>query len=433
MATYFVRKTGSDSYTTTQAQTAATAWLTIDKAANEVAAGDTVVVGAGVYRELVTMDTSGSSGSLITFVADVDGSLGSGDPGLVIISAYADEQSAATRAACVDPGEKDFIVWRGFVMTGGTSGVVYKAGTGNVNYEGCVWEDCVFISGHAAIDWGCFLDMNAALTPTSDGPTWRRCLFQGLGVVIRWDGNETAETDLKVTVESCLFIGANSTGYIGSAVYSDMVTAGTYAAGGIDVTNCTIIGRTYGVVVEDGASTTYPVAVRDCFLASLGAGLKKVTVNDGALTSAYNTFAACTTPYSNVTTGTGDRDTTTDPGLLGGVGDYPLWRFWGWSPYAPWEPIRLNDDTYINSVVGDGDTSTAAATDLYDNPKPMYGTVDDRGAVEGRARPEAETTTVDAGTAVRFEGAGFHDFLIPVTNASTTVTVPVMSGCTMQK
>ena len=49
---------------------------------------------------------------------------------------------------------------------------------------------------------------------------------------------------------------------------------------------------------------------------------------------------------------------------------------------------------------------------------------DDRGAVEGRARPEVETTTVDAGdTSARFEGAGFHDFLIPVAGASTTVTV----------
>jgi hypothetical protein len=61
MTTYYVRKSGNDSNGGTDPDT--DAWLTIDKAANTVAAADTVYVGAGVYRELVTMDTPGSSGS----------------------------------------------------------------------------------------------------------------------------------------------------------------------------------------------------------------------------------------------------------------------------------------------------------------------------------------------------------------------------------
>jgi hypothetical protein len=56
MTDYYVRKTGSDSNDGTNPTTQA--WLTIDKAANTVAAADNVYVGAGVYRELVTMDTS---------------------------------------------------------------------------------------------------------------------------------------------------------------------------------------------------------------------------------------------------------------------------------------------------------------------------------------------------------------------------------------
>ena len=106
--------------TTATGESTTDPYRTIDEAADAVAAGDTVHVGAGVYREQVTMDTSGTNGNEITFVADVDGALGSGDPGLVIISAYADEQSAAARQSCLDPNEKDFIEWRGFVMTGGT-------------------------------------------------------------------------------------------------------------------------------------------------------------------------------------------------------------------------------------------------------------------------------------------------------------------------
>tara|TARA_R110002020_G_scaffold8355_4_gene33642 strand:- start:1652 stop:3292 length:1641 start_codon:yes stop_codon:yes gene_type:complete len=56
MATYYVSKLGNDSNNGTSA---ATAFLTIDKAANEVAAGDWVYIAPGTYREMVTMDTSG--------------------------------------------------------------------------------------------------------------------------------------------------------------------------------------------------------------------------------------------------------------------------------------------------------------------------------------------------------------------------------------
>lgn len=423
MATYYVRKTGSDAYTTVQAQVVSTPWLTIDKAANEVAAGDTVYVGAGVYREQVTMDTSGTNGSEISFIADVDG-VQTGDAGLVIISAYADEQSVASRASCVDANEKEFIEWVGFVMTGGTSGVVYDLHANDVNYEGCLWEDCVFISGHAVDDKGFYLDFNAATTPTNQGPTWQRCVFDGNGLQLVWDANETAERDLKVTVESCAFIGAPGAFSYNAGVLWDVTVTGTYGSGGVTVNNCLFTGRQYSVYVEHGTSTTYPVAVTNSVIRHCRSGPRKDTTNDSALTSAYNTIVSCQTPYTNVTSGTGDRDTTTDPGLMGGVDDYPLWRFWGWSPFRPFEPIRTPDDSYTHSVIGDGDTATAAAFDLYNEDRPMYGTVDDRGAVEGRARPEVETTTVDAGdTSARFEGAGFHDFLIPVAAASTTVTV----------
>ena len=51
-------------------------------------------------------------------------------------------------------------------------------------------------------------------------------------------------------------------------------------------------------------------------------------------------------------------------------------------------------------------------------------TRNDIGAVEGRARAEQETTTKRTGSnAIRFDGAGFHDSLLPVDASSTTVTV----------
>ena len=418
MATYYVRKNGSDANTAGQAQNPATAWLTIDKAANNVAAGDTVYVGAGTYRESVTMDTSGSSGSQITFVADVDGSQ-TGDPGLVVLSAFTDSNTV-TRTLCWDPDGRTFVTVRGFVMQGGTLGVAYDANTTAQNYEGVIFEDCVFVAGPDGGDDAMRLDANAGTTPTNDGLTVRRCVFHGSGLVYRWDGNATAERNLKVTVENCLFIGqANSLGY---GFYWFQVSASTFGSGGVTFTNNTVVGMVNGVLVSHGASTTYPVAVRNSTFNTTNECLLKTTSNDGALTSNYNSFTAGT-PLTNVTAGANDRSETST-WLLGGIADYPLYRFLGWSPFKPWEPMRPQDDTDWTSLIGDADTAVAPAVDLYNNPRPMHGTVDDRGAVEGRARAEKETTTVRTGAnAIRFDGAGYHDILVPVAAQSTTITV----------
>jgi len=63
--TYFVATNGSDSNPGSQAQP----WKTIQKAANSVAAGDSVVVGPGTYKENVTLSTSGTTSAPITFQA----------------------------------------------------------------------------------------------------------------------------------------------------------------------------------------------------------------------------------------------------------------------------------------------------------------------------------------------------------------------------
>jgi hypothetical protein len=62
--TYYVSTSGNDS----NVGTLAAPWRTIQKAANTVAAGDTVQVRAGTYNEIVTMKTSGNATSgYITF------------------------------------------------------------------------------------------------------------------------------------------------------------------------------------------------------------------------------------------------------------------------------------------------------------------------------------------------------------------------------
>jgi len=121
VATYYVRKSGNDG---NGGESAGDAWLTIDKAANEVAAGDTVYIGAGLYREQVTMDTSGTSGNQISFIGDIDG-VQTGDAGPVVISAF----SAATgvgpaRTSCLDLNAKEFFVWQYVDFFGGSTAAI---------------------------------------------------------------------------------------------------------------------------------------------------------------------------------------------------------------------------------------------------------------------------------------------------------------------
>ena len=64
-AIYYVAKGGSDSNPGTEEQP----WLTIQKAADTLQAGDTVYVKAGTYNETVTPANSGSAGNYITYEA----------------------------------------------------------------------------------------------------------------------------------------------------------------------------------------------------------------------------------------------------------------------------------------------------------------------------------------------------------------------------
>src|SRR5260370_24462453 len=82
--TYYVRKSGNNSNAGTSA---GAAFLTVDKARSVVAAGDTVYIGAGTYREVISLTTAGTTGNVITWIGDVDG-VQTGDPGGVILSAY---------------------------------------------------------------------------------------------------------------------------------------------------------------------------------------------------------------------------------------------------------------------------------------------------------------------------------------------------------
>ena len=365
MTTYYVRKTGNDSNAGTSA---GAAWLTIDKAANTVAAADTVYVGAGVYRELVTMDTSGSVGNQISYIADVDGSQ-TGDAGQVIISAYTTDIDISEQlAACWNMNGKQFITVRGFNMIG-DYGIYDNQLAGNRAYDGVIIEDCV-LQGRS---YGLYLDLNEGAAPTSAGLIIRRCNVSIL--VIRHDTNTSAHVNVGTLIENVQAFAFLSSAPTTGIQIAAGTSANTYSVGGITIANCAVYGD--DIAVNGIKNTTNPVEVTNCWSSGTVAPVTAVSGTTAAVV-VYNcvNMGATSVSYSGLTEGGQFTQVRPTQGMLGGISDLPLYRTLGWSPYKPFEPFSVGD--YANPLQAFGENTIHLPTeDLYNNPRgmglPQYG------------------------------------------------------------
>ncbi len=118
-ATYYVRRTGSDSNPGTSA---ARAWRTISKAASTMVAGDRVYVGAGVYSETVGPRNDGTAANPIRYIADSRGTF-TGDAGNVIVS------GPALGDGFLVSGD-DYIHVTGFKVSGCPDGIEWRSSVG---------------------------------------------------------------------------------------------------------------------------------------------------------------------------------------------------------------------------------------------------------------------------------------------------------------
>lgn len=361
MTTYYVRTAGSDE---NDGLSPAAAFLTIDKAANTVAAGDVVYVGSGVYRELVTMDTSGTSGSVISFIGDVTGRY-TGDAGLVIISAHDSPYEPCTRVFALDLNYQQFLTFQNLTFEGGTTAAVgHTDGTTDTAYEAVTFQTCVIVSGEDHADRAVRLKLNYGVTPTGDyGLRFLGCRFVGEA---RFDNNgqETAHINIKAVFQNCYFRGRASGSNLGIVWYG--TTGTTYTIGGVTIEGCVFDGCAQGVAAYYMKNTTDPIVVRNCLM--LGCG-----------NPCYNS-ASTATPViiENVITwacggngGTVPYLSTAWPAVsfphVGGLSDLAWYANMGWSPYAPLEPMSPSP------ALGFG--AGTLTSDQYGNPRPQAGSL----------------------------------------------------------
>lgn len=237
-----------------------------------IEAGDTVYVGPGTYRELLTCDVDGTSGNPITYIGDFDGTHTDGVGGIVRITG-SDDDLTATRANCIAVAGDDYRTFRGFVFDFCTSMLVSVAG------DYFIIEDCVLKDNSS---YGVYMDMTGP-----DGLIIRRCVFMNVHTGCYLTAG-VEYNDGTNTVENCLFIGA-----AGYGVYNSRI-------GALTVKNCTIIGMPY-LIRALNINTSYPMVVTNCILNNANYALYAAGV--GMMTEDYNNIFCTGTARTNVSTG----------------------------------------------------------------------------------------------------------------------------------
>ncbi len=229
--TKYVAPYGNDS----NAGTASAPWLTIQKAANTLTAGQTVIVRSGTYAERASETTSGSSGSPITYRACT----ACGD--VVINGAGKDNCFANTGAYVVLDGFRCInsngagILYNSNTGTNGTikNCVSYGHGTDgikNTYANGTTIENCLVYDN----------DGNAInLYENADGVIIKKCTLDGSGA----DAVHTYLSD--VDIKDCIMtnsaaFGIDTSGAV--AVTTDYNDAWTNTSGNYDDTTKITVG-----------------------------------------------------------------------------------------------------------------------------------------------------------------------------------------------
>lgn len=403
MATYYVRKTGSNSNGGTSPSDA---WLTIAKALGStgIASGDTVYVGAGIYREAVTVAMTSATAET-RVIGDVTGQF-TGDAGEVRLTAYAtNDKTLPVSASALALAGRDYLTFQSINFVGGT-GVVVDANTAtstNITFRKCSFQ---LGSGVGSV----FIDWTGAAGVVAN---WlvENCIF-GVGGIIKIRFNTvvsgSSDFDLGVTIQNCIM---HAGGNFAIAVAG---LTGSGKAGGVKVLNNTLMSLS-GFSVGAVGSTTIPcLAYGNLIISPGGTGLSANT--SGQITEDYNLINA-STARSLVTAGANSISN----------GSYAVLMHFGQNVLRGQAPRPFAMPLDASPLLGFGTGTGVPTTDLTGANRPAGGSslLYSAGAYERSDSGAKETTTIRTvgGSALKLTGPGYHDFQVPVDATSTTISI----------
>lgn len=412
MATYYVRKTGSNLAAGTSA---GTAWQTISKAMQTATSGDTVYVGAGVYRETLQI-TATTAVSAVNYIADVDGSQ-TGDVGEVRVTSYTtDDKNSASSTTLLDLNSKPYHIFKYFVFVSGNSVLMSNTTGLCVNTQ---FVDCTFINLSNS-----YKTINFVTTTTDTAPNWLfdRCRFMHQGgssdcIYLDVPQGSVSELNTNIIIRNCLFLNAGTGAAVNFTPSSSGGSGSTFNTGGVQFFGNTVFGGANAFKAGSNASSTHTCKVYNNFICVSTTGITASSFS--TVVEDYNAIYAPTTT-SNVSIGVNSKNTNYAPLLHIGqeLQQGKLVR----PAFLPTSDSPMlgfgNDSTYTSSV------------DILNRIRPSGGGVFSSankavGCYERHELGVKETTTVDSGTAIKWTGPGDHRLLIPVNNASTTISIKV--------
>jgi hypothetical protein len=383
MTTYYVGPGGNDA---NNGQSWANRKATLNGAEDvPVAAGDTVYVGPGVYRELLTVDVSGTSGNLISYIADVTGANTDGVGGEVRITGSDDDQTAA-RANAITATSKDYRKFRGFLLDTTSSNVISLA----TSCSGWIIENCR-LQGNAASNL-----INVAGTGTNN--TIRKCvllLARNRGVLFT---HATTVDNAGHVIENCILLA----GPVGAGVRTDRI-------GGITVRNCLFVSWNQAVQVGTALTAGQTVTVNNCVVCGNTTGFSATVT--GEIVENYNSLFSNSTDRANTSTG---ANSNAYPPLFA----LPL-LFDGIR--MPQNLFEFSEWSKLRAIAGTGE----ATDDLLGRTRPSTSAKKSWGPTQ-YDDVSRNTGTVHAGSAaLKLADAGRVQFYVPVGNESTTFSVYV--------
>lgn len=288
MAVYYIRTIGSDS---NDGLTPATAWLSLTKAlgAAGIASGDTVYIGAGIYRNAAAITVNMTSATAETFIiGDTDGRY-TGDAGFVKITAFGknDGTKPTTSYTLLNPNGKDFLTFRNLIfITNPLQVCVLSSSQTSTDIK---FQKCVF-NGLAS--------SNAATISLIVGfgvqANWliEKCIFLNKCATriidITLTTGSGSDYNTNIIIRDCFFEAGSSGINVTSSGSS------SEEGGGVIVENCTINCASNGVLTTTtrvgGVTFTYPVIVKNCLMFSASNGNVVSAGELGAIVENYNTL-----------------------------------------------------------------------------------------------------------------------------------------------
>ena len=261
--TYYVRPDGNNG-NTGLGTTSALAYATIAKAVSMVAAGDTVIIAPGTYRETVTLATSGSVGNIITWWGDKEAQYFTDmKAGYVRITGTDSSEIGQSTGSIFNCNAKTYQTIRGFVIDG------HKSGNNSNTYRG--------INGNSSVSvYDCVI--NAVYYGIYSCLVATRCIVQAY---YAYQTVITANNCISVgamygfiqstTINNCMCLGGQN-GFYNSTTANNCTAFNCYYSYYVmtTITNCKAISCFYGFY---GAPTINTSKAINCAYATYGNSL----------------------------------------------------------------------------------------------------------------------------------------------------------------